>query len=100
MVPDPQKVQAVKDWPTPTSVRDVRQFLGLASYYRRYISWFADIAAPLHALTWKGASFAWNPECSEAFYTLKDSLVRTPVLGTLDLERMRVTFSCKQMLAQ
>ena len=58
MVPDPQKVQAVKDWPTPTSVTDVRQFVGLASYYRRYISWFADIAAPLHALTRKGASFA------------------------------------------
>ncbi len=73
-VPDPQKVQAVKAWPTPTSVTDVRQFLGLASYYQRYISRFEDIAAPLHALTRKGASFAWTPECSEAFDTLKDSL--------------------------
>ncbi len=46
MAPDPQKVQAVKDWPTPTFVTDVRQFLCLASYYRRYISCLADIAAP------------------------------------------------------
>ena len=52
----------MKDWSTPTSVADVRQFLGLASYYQRYISRFADIAAPLHALTRKGASIAWNPE--------------------------------------
>ena len=50
-------------------------------YYRWYISRFADIAAPLHALTRKGASFAWNPECSETFDTLKDSLVCAPVLG-------------------
>ena len=54
MVPDPQKVQAVKDWPTPTIVTDVRQFLGLASYYRRYISRFAEIAVPLQALTREG----------------------------------------------
>ena len=81
MVHDPQQVQAVKDWPTPTSVTDVMQFLGLASYYQRYISRFADIAAPLHALTRKGASIAWNPECSEAFDTLKDSLVCALVLG-------------------
>lgn len=81
MVPDPQKAQAVKDWPTPTSVTEVRQFLGLASYYRSYISRFADIAAPMHALTRNGASFARTPECSEAFDTLKDSLVRAPVLG-------------------
>ena len=46
-----------------------------------YISWFADIAAPLHAFTRKGASFAWIPEWSEATDTLKDSLVCAPVLG-------------------
>ena len=81
MVPGPQKVQTVKDWPIPTSVTDVRQFLGLASYYWRYISRFADIAALLHDLTRKGVSFAWTPECSEAFDTLKDSLLHAPVLG-------------------
>ena len=94
MVPDPQKVQAVKDCPTATSVTDVRQFLSLASYYWRYISQFADIAVPLHALTRKGASFAWNPECSEAFDTLKDRCVHW-FWGTLNSEWMRVTFSCK-----
>jgi len=64
MAPDPQKVQAVHDWPTPTDSTAVRQFLGLASYYRRYIHRFADIAAPLHAVTKKGVTFVWTQECT------------------------------------
>ena len=58
MAPDPQKVQAVHDWPAPADSTAVCQFLGLASYYRRYILQFADIAAPLHTLTKKGITFA------------------------------------------
>ena len=56
MKPDPNKVRAVQEWPTPSSITDVRQFLGLASYYRRYIHHFSHIAAPLHALTQKNAT--------------------------------------------
>ena len=51
MSPDPNKVKAVADWPVPTNVTEVYQFLGLASYYRRYVQNFSTIAAPLHALT-------------------------------------------------
>ena len=53
MQPDPKKVSSVQDWPTPTDVTTLRQFIGLASYYRRYIKKFAEIANPLHNLTQK-----------------------------------------------
>ena len=67
MTTDPQKIQAVQQWPTPTSFTAVRQFLGLASYYRRYIRHFSDIAAPLHALTQKAASFSWTQNAVTPF---------------------------------
>ena len=80
MAPDPQKVQAVTAWPVPTDVSAVRQFLGLASYYRRYIPRFADIASPLNVLTKKGNAFQWTAQCTEAFSSLKNHLVRAPIL--------------------
>ena len=81
MSPDQQKVAAVSDWKTPTSVEEVRKFIGLASYYRRYIQGFSDIAKPLHNLTLKQAQFVWSDECDKAFNTLKNKLVQAPVLA-------------------
>ena len=81
MSPDPKKVQAVKEWPVPINATEVRQFLGLASYYRRYIQQFSDIAAPLNALTQKGAEFSWTQACGNAFEALKQHLVDAPVLS-------------------
>jgi hypothetical protein len=78
---DPNKVQKVQDWPTPTSIQDVRRFVGLASYYRRFVKDFASIAEPLHALTKKHAQFRWSEECQAAFNELKGLLTTAPILG-------------------
>ncbi len=78
---DPEKVEAVKNWPTPTKTRDVRAFLGLCSYYRRFIRGFADIARPLHKLTEKDRPFSWTVDCETAFQELKKSLSTAPVLS-------------------
>src|SRR6218665_2165023 len=78
---DPDKVGAVKNWPTPTKLKDVRAFLGLCSYYRKFVPEFAQIARPLHALTKKDTRFAWSEECNMAFELLKERLTEAPVLA-------------------
>ena len=76
-----RKVQAVKDWPVPSDASEVHQFLGLASYYRRYVLNFANIAAPLHQLTEKGTMYSWTPECDASFNALKKQLTQAPILA-------------------
>ena len=78
---DPAKVESVQSWPVPRSVTEVRSFLGLCSYYRRFVRDFAKIAAPLHALTGKNARFQWSGDCQAAFEVLKERLVSTPILA-------------------
>ena len=78
--PNPARLLAVRDYPVPMSVKEVRQFIGLASYYRHFIPGFANIAEPLHRLTRKGAVFTWTDHCEEAFQGLKDKLISAPVL--------------------
>ena len=80
VAPDPAKIKAVKEYPTPRDVRKVRSFIGLASYYRRFVPNFAKIAWPLHKLTKKDAWFSWTEECEQAFNSLKEKLVTAPVL--------------------
>ena len=87
---DPQKIQAVAEWPVPTSIREVRAFVGLASYYRRFVKGFAEIATPLHSLTKKNAKFVWETEHQEAFERLKRALTEAPVLVTPDDEHQYV----------
>ena len=75
------KIEDVKSWPIPDCLKSVRQFLGFVGYYRRYIQNFADIVTPLVALTGKDVSFVWEPVCSTAFYTLRESLIHAPILA-------------------
>ena len=80
MSPDQTKTKVVDDWPTPTDVSGIRKFLGLSSYYRRYIPRFSEIAAPLNDLTQKGVSFSWDEKCQKAFSDLKQNLTHAPIL--------------------
>ena len=79
--PNPVKVQAVQNFPTPSSLSDVRAFVGMASYYCRYVRNFADIAAPLHDLTKGGREFCWTPSAEKAFSSLKNRLSSPPILS-------------------
>ncbi|KAG1941111.1 interleukin-1 receptor accessory protein-like 1-A [Pimephales promelas] len=81
---DPAKIDVVRQWPVPKNQTEVRSFVGLASYYRRFIEGFAEIARPLHRLTEKGRKFKWGDECQRAFSQLKTALVTTPVLAYPD----------------
>jgi transposase InsO family protein len=78
---DPEKINHVRNWPTPKDVTEVRSFVGLCSYYRRFIKDFAYIAAPLHALTGKHVKFQWTVDCQGAFSELKRRLVSSPILA-------------------
>ena len=75
------KIRDVKSWPVPTCHKSVRQFLGFVGYYRRFIPNFADVAAPMVALTGKDVTFVWDPVCPTAFYALRDSLIHAPILA-------------------
>ena len=68
---DPSKIQAVKDWPIPKTVTEIKSFIGLAGYYRRLVQDFSKIAAPLTKLTRKGERYIWTEECTAAFEQLK-----------------------------
>ncbi|KAK7884629.1 hypothetical protein WMY93_027752 [Mugilogobius chulae] len=78
------KVQAVRDWPTPTNLRELKSFIGLASYYRRFVRGFSCIAAPLFTLQRKDCDFVWTPECDQAFSALKKALTESPILTPPD----------------
>ena len=78
---DPAKVEAVLDWKQPQSVTDIRSFLGLAGYYRRFIQDFSRIALPLTKLLRKGVKFEWTDSCEESFQILKTKLTTSPVLA-------------------
>ena len=77
---DPTKIEAVKKWKRPTAVIEIRIFLRLAGYYRRFIQDFARIASPLTQLTKKGVPFVWSDTCEAIFQELKQRRVSAPVL--------------------
>ena len=101
--PNPEKVAKIKDWPTPKTPKEVHSFVGLASYYHRFIPNFAKWAGPLHALIVlasfkqkirKGEmkksnlpEFQWTPACQEGFNNLKKALMEAPVLAYPDYSK-------------
>ena len=78
---------------TPKDATEVRQFLGLASYYRRYVLKFAEIVCPLNNLMQKGMPFLWSSDCEQAFLSLKEKLIQAPVLACPKLGANASTFT-------
>ena len=79
--PNPEKTAIVDTFPAPRNVKEVRSFLGLTNYYRRFILDYAKLAAPMYGLLRKDIKFEWTAECQTAFDTLKNKLVNPPIIG-------------------
>jgi len=87
ILPDPSKLSAVKNFPTPKKIKDVQSFIGLAGYYRKFIKDFSKIAKPLTILMKKDTKFDWIMEQQKAFDVLKEKLITAPVLHYPDFTR-------------
>ena len=96
---DPEKIKAVQNFPVPQTQTDVKPFLGLCSYYRRYIKNFAIIARPLHKATETKSSFTWTEETQEAFETLKKHLSSTQILSFPDVKEPFILYSDASLTA-
>ena len=85
--PNPAKIVAVQEWPTPTSVKDLCAFVGLATFFRRFVQGFSSLVAPLTSLLKNKAAFVCNAKCELAFNTVKESLTSAPVLAMPDVDK-------------
>jgi hypothetical protein len=81
---DPRKVDSVMQWPVPKDVHQIRAFLGLANYFRRFMQGYSTMVAPLTSLTKKDMVWDWSPECQRAFEMVKQALTNAPVLALPD----------------
>ena len=79
--PNPEKIEAVKNYPVPTNIKQLRTTLGLFNYYRTFVKGYAKTAEPLTNLTKKGVKWNWTKEHQEAFETLKENLIKAPILA-------------------
>ena len=84
---DPEKVKAILSWKPPASVTNVRSFLGMAGYYRRFIEGFSTIAKPMTQLLKKDMKFEWTEACEKSFQELKRKLTTAPVLIVPDIHK-------------
>eukprot|EP00253_Pinus_taeda_P012641 PITA_12641 len=84
---DPEKIKAIMDWPVPKDVADIRSFMGLAGYYRRFVEGFSKVAFPITSLQKKGKAFQWTPNCQQSFEQLKHLLTTAPILRIADPDK-------------
>jgi len=84
---DPSKIKSVQQWPPPQNIKELRSFLGLAGYYRKFVQHFATLARPLTDLLKKGSIFIWTPSHQAAMDALKSALVSALVLTLLDFSK-------------
>ena len=84
---DEEKVKAIKKWPTPKSITEIRSFHGLASFYRRFVKDFSTLAAPLSEIVKKSMGFKWGSEQDHAFIEIKERLCGAPLLALPDFSK-------------
>ena len=97
--PDPRNTDKVKSWPVPRSATEVRAFLGLCSYYRRFVRSFAQHAAPLTHLTGKDVPFKWGADCQGAFEFLREALCAEPIVSHPDFTKPFTLYTDASQLA-
>ncbi|KAE8897346.1 hypothetical protein PF003_g18937 [Phytophthora fragariae] len=85
--PDSGKVRVINEWPTPSNVKELRQFLGLATYLCKYVSNYAGKIRPLSQLLKKDAAWVWTADCQQAFDAVKQGLTEAPILAVADQDR-------------
>ena len=91
--PLPEKLESIKNMPAPRSPKEVKQFLGLAGYYRKFLPRSSDLSRPLTRLTRKDVLFEWTKECQACFELLKETLFTHPILWYPDPNKSYVLFS-------
>ncbi|GKE13956.1 putative reverse transcriptase domain-containing protein [Tanacetum coccineum] len=91
---DPAKIEAIKDWASPKTPTEIRHFLGLAGYYRRFIKGFSKIARPMTKLTQKSVKFKWGEKAEAAFQFLKQNLCSAPILAFPEGSENFVVYCC------
>ena len=96
---DPTKIAAVKEFPVPINQTQVKSFLGLCSYYRRYIKNFAEIDRPLHKASETNSPFKWTTEAEQAFEDLKARLLTTPILAFPTMEDPFILYTDASQIA-
>ena len=91
--PLPEKLDTIRNMPRPRTPKEIKQFLGLTGYYRKFILHFSEISRPLAKLTAKDTSFEWTPQCQFSFEMLKDALMSAPILKYPDTEKPYTIFT-------
>ena len=90
--PLPEKLDTIRNMPRPQTPKEIKQFLGLTGYYRKFVPRFSEISRPLAKLTAKDTSFEWTPQCQFLFEMLKDALMSAPILKYPDTEKSLIQF--------